>query len=485
MTIRELRILPPLAIGRLGASPQPLEAFDLQVPPGRPLDFRTIVPQESFEIDPESGAIVRAYLPERIAFKDADGWIRPVAPFLEVFALTDAHPDELVPLTRDLLAAEGIEPAQLRWEVEVANIKLFRRTGDPGDKIVARLPALTDHRRQPLLGACDHFLPGRSLPLGTVQFIRPTPAFPQIRLRFTPAAGKVYGASRTRHDPATGKQVPDHIIDDEALVLYDKDKGRWHGYEEAQGGPTLTNPAQIFAGYNTPDPNAPDKTLRVSWGYLDDECDGVVRVVMRRPDGTELAAHATIGAGPPAFAPDTLPIRVVSDELEQILYGPRVREAEVSLDEAEAIVRRALETIRLMNTAVMNGNSVNGREDVASTMVRQDTGDFARYFAPIAAPALVDNLALRALHERVFSTLAAGGAPWFAEALRRPEEIGDLSDGTRRKMPALMRGADGRGLTLTRRQIDIVVKAAARAMFGAPAVSGRHREQHAKDSSDE
>ena len=481
MTIRELRILPPLAIGRLGASPEPLEAFDLEVSADRPLDFRTIVPQESFEIDPDSGAIVRAYVPDRIAFKDADGWIRPVAPFLEVFALTDDRPDELVPLTLDLLAAEGIDPAQLRWEVEVANIKLFRRTGDPRDRIVARLPDVTDHSRQPLLGECEHFLTGRRLPLGTVQFIRPTPAYPQIRLRFTPAAGKVYGSSRTRHDPATNKEEQDPIIADDALVLYDKDKGKWRGYGEAQSGPTLTNPAQIFAGYNTDDK---DKT-RISWGYLDDECDGFVRVVLRLADGTELAAHATIGAGPPAFAPDTLPIRVVSDELEQILYGPHVREDEVSLDEAEEIVRRALETIRLMNTAVMNGNSVNGREDVASTMVRQDSGDFARYFEPIAAPSLVDNLALRALHERVFSTLAAGGAPWFAEVLRRPEEIGDLSSGARRKMPALMRGADGRGLTLTRRQIDIVVKAAARAMFGAPAGVRRHDGKHVKGTSDE
>jgi hypothetical protein len=62
--------------------------------------------------------------------------------------------------------------------------------------------------------------------------------------------------------------------------------------------------------------------------------------------------------------------------------------------------------------------------------------------------------------------LSAGSASWFAAALRRPEEIGDLSQQARRKMPALMRGADGRHLTLTRRQINTVVKAAAQAMFG-------------------
>ena len=36
------------------------------------------------------------------------------------------------------------------------------------------------------------------------------------------------------------------------------------------------------------------------------------------------------------------------------------------------------------------------------------------------------------------------------------DEIGDLSDAGRRKMPAMMRGADGRHLTLTRRQVDQV-----------------------------
>jgi hypothetical protein len=98
--------------------------------------------------------------------------------------------------------------------------------------------------------------------------------------------------------------------------------------------------------------------------------------------------------------------------------------------------------------------------------VRQNTNDFERYYEPIAAATIVDNLALRALHERVFSTLSAGGAPWFAKLLRQPEEIGDLSAEGLRKMPALMRGADGRSLTLTRLHINMVIKAARNAMFG-------------------
>lgn len=463
MAILELRILPPLAVGRLGASPTPLEAFDLEVPRDRPLDYRKIVPRETFRIDPETGAIAASYVPKSIRFKEKTGEIRPVAPFLEVFAITDADREALVPLTGGLLEREGLSPERLRWDVWVANIKIFRRTGNEADKINAVAREIRDHRSHELLGVCENFLPGKTLPLGSVRFIRPTREFPQIRLRFTPAAGKVYGSSLERHtSPTTVEKDP--IITSPDLILYDETKG-WRGYEESSG-PTLTNPAQIFAGYASGD-------SQVSWGYLDDECDGFA-VVTLDTGGDVLRAHAHIGAGPPAFAPDSLPVRVVSDELEQILLGTDV-EGEVPIEEAEEIVRRALETVRLMNTAVMNGNAIDGRENVASTMVRQDTNDFERLYEPIMATSIVDNLALVALHERVFNGLSSGAAPWFSDVLRRPEEIGDLSNEGRRKMPALMRNADGRGLSLTHRQINTVIRAAAQAMFEAAEGEGPGR----------
>jgi hypothetical protein len=467
MSLLELRILPPLAVGRLGAAREALEAFDLETDPARPLDYRRIVPRTSFEIDEDSGRIVRAYLPASIRFKDQDNKVRPVAPFLEVFVRTSAAPGHLRPLTVALLEQEGLTLADLHWDVHVGNIKIFRRTGDPDDQIHAVLSGLRDHARHPLEGVCKNFLPGKKLPLGHVQFIAPCAAFPEIRLRFTPAGGLVYGSRRQRLqiDPHSGIPVlnDDPVIHAEHLVLYDESKS-WVGYVD-QTSPRLTNPASIYAGYA-------DGDNQVSWGYLDDECDGVVSVVLKLKDDSLLSARATIGAGPPAYAPDTLPVRVVSDEMEQLLFGPEVADDEISLDSATALVLRALESVRLMNTAVMNGNPVNGRLNVASTMVRQNSSDFERYYEPIAASTLVDNLALQALHERVFSALAAGGAPWFAQSLRQPEEIGDLSAGGLRKMPAMMRGADGRSLTLTRRHIDMVVKAAANAMFSGPTTPG-------------
>jgi hypothetical protein len=82
MKILELRILPPLAVARLGASETPLECYSLEPDESDPLGFRRIVPEETLELDPEGMEIVRAYVPDEIRFRDGDR-IRPVAPFLE------------------------------------------------------------------------------------------------------------------------------------------------------------------------------------------------------------------------------------------------------------------------------------------------------------------------------------------------------------------------------------------------------------------
>ena len=63
------------------------------------------------------------------------------------------------------------------------------------------------------------------------------------------------------------------------------------------------------------------------------------------------------------------------------------------------------------------------------------------------------------------AALRSGSRPWFLDVLRQPEEVGDLTDKGRRKMPAMMRGADARYMALTRRQIDTIRKAAERGPF--------------------
>lgn len=441
MTILEIRILPPLAVARLGSSSEPLENYELVI--DQPLDHRSIAPSETLRVDRATGEIVEAYVPSEIRFRDGDR-IRPVAPFLEVFARTG--PDVLEPLTVDLLQAEGLSPEDLRWTVTLGNVKAFRRTGDVDDKITATA-SFSDHARYPLEGQCKNFLTGKTLPLGIAQYIKPTKAFPEIRLRYTPAAGLVYGASarRATADDSNGNVTatePDPVLD--GRIVYDETKG-WKGYFD-KGDPAETNPGQIYAGYN-------GTNGQTSWGYLDDECDGILSAELTL-GGKTLRAFARIGAGPPSFAPDGLPIRTVADELEQAMFGPEVNAADVSDAEVEDIVRRAFETVRLLNTAVMNGNPVNGRLATASIMPSQDANDYHRMFGPIMAGALVDNLSVLALHQTVLTALKSGTPAWFADVLRQPEEVGDLTDKGRRKMPAMMRGADARYLTLTRRQID-------------------------------
>lgn len=453
MSISAIRILPPLAIARLGSSPEPLSNHDLVVDPEDPLGFRRLVPAETLQVDRATGEVTGSVVHGEVRFKDDDGRIHPVAPFLEVWAVT--RDDSLEPLTLGLLAAEGGGPADLSWQVHVGNIKAFRRTGDPNDRIEATAGPFSDHGVHELLGRCDNFKPDRVLPLGSVQYLKPTDAFPEVRLRFTPAGGAVYG-------PKVDDNVP------EGHDIYDAKKGTWRGYAD-RGEPIETIPGAIYAGDEDKDGNW------VSRGYLDDECDGIVEVTLSL-GGRALSAFARIGAGPPAFAPDSFPPRTVADELEQALLGPAVKRADLTGAEAEEIVRRAFETVRLMNTAVMNGNVWDGQIDIASTMVRQDTGDTGRLFEPIMAPSLVDNLAVLNLHQNVFTALRSGMAPWFADVLRRYDEIGDLSSVGRRKMPALMRNADGRHMTLTRRQVDKVRKTATRRLFDKDGESERDDE---------
>jgi hypothetical protein len=431
MTIRALRILPPLAIARLGSSPEPLENYDVRVVEGDPLGFRKLVPAATLKVDARSGAITGNAAPRSIRFKDSGGRVKPTAPFLEVWADTGG---ELVPLTLDLLAAENLTVADVKWTVRAGNHKAFRRTEDENDKVTAVIDAFSDHARKPLLGTCPNFVANKTLPFGHVQFIKPTKAFPEIRLRFTPAKGLVYGSTRHARDK------------DYDEVLYDSARGRWSGYtdDDKEPGALTTNPAPIYASVGT---------SSISKGYLDDECDGIVEVQIGK-----LKAIARFGAGPPDYAPDSFPVRTVADELEQALLGPEVSPEEVSQEWTEEILRRAFETIRLQNTAALNGNVMSDGQ-VANSMALQDTNwgpddDSDRLLETIMAPAIVDNLALRALHQSIFTALASDTAAWFGQVLRDYDKVGDLTTAGRRRMPAMMRNADGMHLALTRRQVN-------------------------------
>jgi hypothetical protein len=476
LEIRELRILPPLAIARVGSAAEPVVNYTLDNDPQAPLDFRKLIGQETFEVDEDTGEIARSFVPTEISFKDGDR-IRPVAPFLEVFALTNKN--ELVPLTLDLLDEVKAGPGAISWKVTVANRKVARRTGDRKDAVVATTRRFTDHESHRLEGRCRNFISNvASIDFGRVRYIKPTAAFPQIRLRFTPAEGLIYGPNRepkirpeVQSDPFLHHDKPYKIPPERSI--YDTKKGKWSGFMVPEGISNAdpeykgkfvndTLPPALFA-IVPPAPPWLHGNVAESRGYFDDVCDGIVEVRLRLSKDKLLSATARISSGPPAMVPDSLFLRNLADDLDQVLHGPKVppqEPEEVTRARAIDIIRRAFETVRFLNIAVMNGNPVRGRDPLDfDTMPAEEAFDTQRLMRPVVPERTADTLAILGLHQQVFTALRGGAAPWFADVLRRPDEVADFTDHGRRKMPAMMCGADGSYLALTWRQINTIVKA--------------------------
>lgn len=435
--IKELKILPPLAIGRFGSSSDPMDNYKIIINEEAPFDLRKIEPTESLIVNRVSSEITEAKTPERpVKFRDGAGKIRPVAPFFEVWARFDDD-DFLQPLMTAHLSELQLDLTAISWRVRASNHKAFRRTGDERDKIDSVTESFSDHAVKQLRGASSNFKTGKFISFGSIQFIKPTDSFPEIRLRFTPSAGKVYGV--TNGDP--------NIADD----VYNSGQGRWDGHFDGMPDtPPFTNPAGIYAN----DGNGE------SLGYLDDACDGIIECHIG-----DFRAIARFSSGPPDFAPDSFPVRTVADELEQMLLGAAVTES-VSVEEFSDIIRRALDTVWHLNTDFMNRSGMAAHD--------ANPRGFARAREPIFQPITRAAYPLvRFFHQEVLKNLqglkSEPGTPNFEAALfalgrvigmlRMPENVGDLSNSGRRKMPAMMRNSDGLHIALTKRQINKFRKA--------------------------
>lgn len=476
-TIEDIRILPSLAIGRLGSAKEPLDNYEVETDPKAPLGFRRITQAETFIVDTKSGEITGTRPPADTPPKFKSGnKIRPVAPFLEVFASVSSAKGEteLVPLTTDMLQAAGL---RVRWHIAAGNLKVWRRTQKEKDKILAHLSDVEDHQLYPLKGVSKHFVKDskgkrKHIPFGTIQFIKPNTAFPEIRLRFTPANGWVYGSTPLPKHPNVeipqemgGPAYSDVDIPEDRIV-YDSEKGTWNGkYRDDQ--PTLNTLSQgLYAAYGkAPYFNYYDDP-QPARGYLDDACDGIVTIeLLDQHDKIQFTAKARFCAAPPIFAPDSEFVRTVQDDVMQVLLGPQVDPDNTPLEASLDIVRRAYETVRFMNVNVLNGDTIKGRPNHADTMPADDSSDYDRPYAPVMAPHSIDTLAITALHQQLYTAMSSGTAPWFYDALRKPDETADLTDKGRRKMPALMSGADTNYLALTHRQIDTIKHAGQGNMF--------------------
>ena len=477
MTIRELRILPPFAIGRLGSAPAPLDNFTMVESQEHPLDYRALVPQETLTVNERTGEISGSHTPDAIAFKDDAGRIRPVAPFLEVFARVDRS-RAWQPLTLSLLSKHGYKVADLSWHVTVANRKVERRTTDENDRVEAHTGWFSSHAPRRLKGHCANFIDDDSaIDFGSVQFIKPTRKYPEIRFRFSPAKGLIYGPNLSAK---AWKELeaahPEMYQVPKAQRIYDQKKGRWYEFEvPAAIEDALPDDTGKFVSETMPPalfsiiPPAPtwlNDNIAISRGYFDDACDGIVEVALtaKKKGGERLTAAARITSSPPALVPDSLFVRTLVDDLDQVIFGPEIDASETPDEirrQAEDILRRAFETVRYLNVAVMNGNPVNSRNPLdIDTMPAEEAFDVLRPMRPVFSEKTADTLAIMRLHMQVFATLRAGAAPWFPGLLRKPDEVGDFTDHGRRKMPALMCGADGNYLALTHRQINTIARAA-------------------------
>jgi hypothetical protein len=312
--------------------------------------------------------------------------------------------------------------------VTFGNLKMLRRTGDPGDSVQSQVLGISDHDRHRLAGRAPNFKTDRSVHFGWVQYVKPTPAFPEIRFRFTPPPGQVYGSRQDSNVTAQN-------------AVYDATRGTWPSHTD-QAVPTTspdprahlsTVPSFIYAR------NRAGRNL----GYFDDSSDGIVTVTLTLQDGRKLSSFARASAGPPAFAPDSQPVRSMADELEQMTLGPFV--ADVTVEEVLDVVRRAVETMRLIDTAWWNQNYADNAFDsnvAAYGRVREiHTSLFATLATGLAAPANSND------RQAAYGTLTQ-----IDTVLREYDAVADERRVARQHMPALMRGADGNDLALNRRQ---------------------------------
>ncbi|MDX1982976.1 MAG: ferritin-like domain-containing protein [Bryobacteraceae bacterium] len=424
--IREIRILPALAIARFGSAPEPMDNYEAVVTPAA--GYRQLQPSETLEVNAATGEIARAFIPAEVRFREPGGQrrIRPVAPFLEVWArFTENGPFE--PLT-----TADVDAQQVSWRVRAGNHKVARRTGDANDRVGADTNAFNNHDPQPLTGRAVNFRAGATVNLGSVRYIRPNAAFPEIRLRFTPAPGRVFG--HRANDPNTAARV------------YDAARGRWDTHRDGvPGTPSSTIPGNIFAR------NAQDQSL----GYLDDSCDGIVDVTVTR-GGETFRAHARITVGPPDFAPDSFHLRNMADDIRQVASGVDVA-GPLSAEEVIDVVRRGLETMRLMNTDSLNENVFPDFEPAQ-----------ARHGHVIAIHTAVLR-SVEGLNQPAGSPARRGAVETLRTILgrlRRFDQTISEDLAARRAMPALMRGSDGDRMALTRRQRSIIERAIAQ--FDAP-----------------
>jgi hypothetical protein len=500
--IRALRVLPPMAIARFGSSSEPMDNYRLELPPDDdPAAFRRILPAETLVIG-DDGSITEIRFPDRtavldpgkapdirkikqprtVSFRDTtlEKKIKPVCPFLEVWAQFDED-GPFQPLTLHHLEALGLQPDDVKWSATATNSKAWRRTGQEEDNVRAATGIFSDHKLHELRGESDNFKPNKFISFGHVRYIRPTtspdPEIDQItsciRARFTPGKGLVFGPRA--NDPFTsGGDVY------WARTAGGPNTANWDRYfpgDEDNAMP-VTAPQDIFQGWMMGLSDDDETWNKLSAGYFDDTCDGIITVAIRHRDKKH-AAYARFASAVPDFAPDSLPVRSIADDLEQLVLGPVMERPANNNPQAQAefktklidILRRSLETVRQMNTAVANGTEGLGdvKKNWQSMSRRLHTNYEAEYsevfppdpdFHPDSARQMFSHANALIMHAHQLRKAINDGRTTAFYVMRMPEDAGDVWPTSRMQMPAFMRGSEGFEICLTRRQLSVLAIAA-------------------------
>ena len=441
--ISRLWIYPPLAVGRVGPSKVPCDNFSWvknnSNDPGS--GKTTIQPAETLNVS-EDGTIT-SYLPENIRFKDLDGF-KPVCPFFELYAEWNKNgKNERGPLTHQILESFNLTVHDLKWKIDVANLKPFQYTLKDGDKVISTLEiAGDDTKRYQLRGGSPPsaeeplVLEGEDLPLGSVQLTKSTDKFPGFRFRFTPASGWVYGPR--------GLESRYFNIPVDRLIL--NKKASWCNFQFE--GDYRTIPIGLYVRDSYPNSSA---EIGKSLGLTDDICDGIIGCSLN-----EIKAFARITVAPPKYAPDRrhftsladgLADRTIRNDISDPTYVSKDRK--MTFLEVQDFVERIIETLLNMNVDVLNQIMEENGETPFTELVPTKENKL-----PLTSKS-------RKLHDFLLQSLEKEEIlSAILDKVREPRgKLPDVQepDFFDRKMPALMRGSDGFPMHITRRQYNLLL----------------------------
>lgn len=461
--IEKLWLYPPLAIARVGKSTTPCDNFHWGENDLRPRGTgkTTIEPVQTLQVG-EDGTVT-ATTPQEITFKDEQGF-KPVCPFFELHGQwrTDTGMQEGA-ITPEVLEQFGLTTKDLQWKVEVANLKPFHYTLADGDRILAQVEIFGDvTTKRGLLGisprdsSASLATEANPVPLGHIQLTIPNETFPEIRLRFTPAKGHVYGPTNLAErlealrQRVSDSQWQNFRLPPEDLIL--NPHASWCQF--SLGDDPRTNPGGLLAT---------EDDTGISLGLVDDVGDGIITCSVQG-----ITAVARIVVGPPDYAPDRRPITSLADGLsdrvsrQEVSQAEYVEEMELTSAEVADLMERVLETMEAMNLDYQNNRARGENRSIAlnqglSANIAEDKA-FAIIEEILGRPLPLTEFG-RQRHKRFVSLEV-----WEDRLRENPDLIKkwirEPMTGERyydTKMPALMRGSDRYPMHITRRQYDLLV----------------------------